>query len=662
MTDSEAPSRNADAAPASGRRWLWLLAAWVCILAPVLLLALLLREHLVNIPFLDDYMFVPMLKKAAAGFRFTLEGSDEYLTLHDFFMVQMEHRLAFVRALILLRHHFWPTDITVENWFTFAFLCGTSLNVGLLLRRTAGEFRGWWPVLAFATLAIFTPVQYQVILWAMMFQVACPAFFLSTALVALVSNLPLWARWTIGALSGVFAMQCIASGLLVWMLPLFVMVAGGALPKTRAKWIYIGTWLAAFAVVAFFYFHGMKNETEGRFSYKQNEQETMHRNLSAFVGSPEKAMPFVLRLVGGNLARGTGANAMTSSLVMGGISVALLIAAGLYFLLRIKDEQMRDKLAPWIAFGSYSLATALLVSIGRLWATSSGDNSISPRYVIHAVPLTVSLGAMAWIIARDLRLRKPAWIPQINRVMTGAAVALLALQAVSWLQGERLMDTWSSARRRMAVNTMFFAEPHSFNKVEMDGLIAPNFEHARELDRLGALKPKMLGDNRLANFKLIEEPLSKTTARWKSLLVDPEKRTLRAMGFAWLAGRRSIADGIFLCYRDAKDKEWKICHISQVRAMPGYLVQTVGRDLQNVQLPGDSISGEATAGFDSEVSFDQLPPADGAHELSAWAFDYRTQTAQRMAGDFKFDPATGKVQSLTASRDERSKDADADAR
>lgn len=623
---------------------------WVILLIPVIATFQLIREYKVNIPFLDDYMFTDMLDKARHGFRWSFDldmGIDPVtgaerpavLTLHDFYMVQMEHRLGFVRALILLRDHFWPTDITVENWFTFAFLLGTALNVGFLLKKTAGEFRQWWIVWALAAFAIFSPIQYQIILWAMMFQVACPAFFLSTTLAVLQSNLPLWARWMIGALCALCATLCIASGLLVWMLPVFVMLFGGVM-KQRARWWYTGAWILVFGVVAGLYFHDMHNEVDGPFAYKQGHGDaTMHRNISAFVEEREKVFAFIFRVMGGHLARGSGAALMESSWWIGFISTLLFVACCAWWILRFKDEKMRQKLAPWIAFGSYTVAAATLICLGRVWATSSGDNSISPRYTIHGVPLTVSLCAMVWIIAADLRARHVAWTQRIEKGLLAGGLGLACLLALSWLQGMRLMETWNSARLRMATNTLFF-KIHFANfgtGPDMDANIAANFGRAQWLNNeLHVLKPAMLEDNRLSNFKIAKgSPLSKNSAQWQNLTVNPAKHTARAEGFAALAGRKRVADGVFLTYRDGD--EWKIFHLGQVRAMPIYMERTIERDLQNVQTPGDT-AGENFAAFDSEFDLDKIPP--GAHDLAAWAFDYKEQTAYPIAGAFRIDGQT----------------------
>ncbi len=637
---------------------------WLCVLLPVAAGWHLIREYKVNIPFLDDFMFTDMLEKAPHGFHWSMKPDDDYyLNLHDFFMAQMEHRLAFVRSFIMLRHYFWPKDISVENWFSFALLCGTTLNVSYLLKKTAGSFRQWWPIMMLAGFAIFSPVQYQIVLWPMMFQVACPTFFLSTTLVALQSNLPLWARWLIGVLSALCATLCIASGLLVWMLPVFIMLFGGVIPE-RARVKFIGAWLAVFAVVAGFYFHDLHNEVGGPWAYKQPPaSETMHRNISTFVGSPERVLPFIFRVMGGHLARGTGAAIMDSAFWIGLVSAVLFLAACGWWIYRFKDEALRRRLSPWIAFGSYTLATGLLVCLGRVWATASGDNSISPRYVIHGIPLTISLCALAWIIAGDLRARCAAWTPRLEKSLLAGGVTLAALLAVSWLQGIRLMETWSSARLRMATNTMFFKLHFDHaDGPDIDGIVAPFWTHARILDDLHVLNPPMLQDNRLANFKISKSALSTNTARWESLVVDyspeetkkeepkkkaddspekadakkteePKKRMAQANGFAALSGRKRVADGVFLTYRDDKG-EWRIFHVAQVTSLPLYLNDTIARDLQNIQTPGDGI-GDSFAAFSGEFALDKIPP--GTHELAAWAFDYREQTVYPIVGGFQFD-------------------------
>src|SRR5687768_7426679 len=121
MSGSTRISSAKTAAPVYSRVAGWLpvaksLGRWLLILLPAILLNRMIQEYKVNIPFLDDWMFVDMDVKAAAG----------QLTWQDFFTVQMEHRMAFVRGVIMLFHQWWPGDYTRQMWFSWVLLCLTT--------------------------------------------------------------------------------------------------------------------------------------------------------------------------------------------------------------------------------------------------------------------------------------------------------------------------------------------------------------------------------------------------------------------------------------------------------------------------------------------------------------------------------------------------------
>jgi hypothetical protein len=624
-------------------RRLW---PWVFILLPVVCLFMLMREHLVNIPYLDDFMFLPMFDKAAHGFEFTMAKSQEHLTIHDFFMVQMEHRMAFVRGIIMLRHWFSPQDITPENWFTFALLVLTCINVGLLLRKTAGApFRVWWPVLAISVALFCSPIHYQIVLWAMMFQVVMPAFCLISCLVALNSErLPLWAKWLVGVTAALCATLSFAAGILVWLLPLPVMIWGRGVGTARSRWVFLGCWLAAFAITMGLYFHDLHNEVEGAFAYKQGEVDTMDHNMGAFFQDPAKSAVFVLSAVGGHLGRGIQIAIPTLAFTVGLVSVLLLAASAWLLLARFRDESFRSRLLPWICFGSYTPAAALLVAMGRIWATATGDNSVSPRYTIHGVPLTVSLIAIGFIVLQDYAGRSPDWRMRAAKWSAGALTALVLIVGVSWAHGMRMMETWESARLRVATNTLFFGQ----EDLSTDGDVVPNRYRARLMDGLGLLGRKMTMSKDLAQFKTSRAPLRASTARWESLLVSAAGDVCEATGYACLRNRIRPADGIFLTYKDKRNGDkWIIFHIAQVEAMPLFLGQTLGRDMQNIQLPGTFMEGTPVCGFKAIFPLTRLPKETDL-EVCAWAFDYKEQTTYEMVGRFQIDVVNKVVRQLDA--------------
>jgi hypothetical protein len=626
---------------------------WLLVLLPVVGLFLLIREYAVNIPFLDDWMYIGMFEKERAG----------TLKLHDFFMVQMEHRMAFVRSMMIVFYKLFPGNWTIHMFFSWLLLALTHVNVGLLLKKTTGQaFRVWWPLLVLAGLAIFCPVQYRIVLWTMMFQVAALGLFLSSALLAIMSGLPLWLRWVIGIVSASLATQCFASGILVWLLPLPLVWFTPAVKGPRARIIFTVLWLAVFGVTMKLYFTDLKNEVEPMFAYKQGEEETMRKDVKGMIMNLDHTGAYVFRFLGNHLSRGSSFSMMDVSLVIGGVSFALYIAAFFYLLRHWRREELRSQLGPWLMFGAYSIGTGALVAMGRSWASSTGDNAIAPRYVIHAVPLTVALIALVWIIAEDIIARRPEMKSSARRFILQSGMALLALLILSWAQGWRLMDMWHSSRLRGAVNTRFYNVLY-----QVEDAVPANRDHARRAEKLGLLNPPMLKDRMLSNFRLEPSLLSSNTANFRSMKIDLEevkkgrekqegnaenavaegelsngtveqRYVARVEGFACLRGRDRVADGVFFTRRIPESGTWEIFHVVQVSGMPLYLIDMLNKDTQFVHVPSGHIAQDGLAGFTGTFVMTQLPP--GVHDIMAWAYDAQEDSVYPMAPFYQLDNRT----------------------
>jgi len=593
--------------------------------APFALYRLIL-DHMVNIPFLDDWMFVRMFQRE----------HDHTLTLHDFFVVQMEHRMAFVRAIIFLFHKIWPTDYTKQLWVSWLLLTLTYLNVGVLLHKTTGRsFRNWGPLLVLCSTIIFSPVQYRIVLWPMMFQVACPGFFLSLALVALLSPWPLWLRWIVGVLCASCATQTFATGILVWLLPLPLVCWGGAIRGRRSQILFAATWLFVFAVTMALYFTNLKNEVDPDFSYKAAEgDDSLHHDTGYFFKHLDLAIPYVLRFLGGHLGRGSDFTVMAESLGLGTFSLVLFLGALGYWSFHFKRADLRARLLPWLLFGSYSIGAGVLVAMGRLWAST--DNSLAPRYVIHAVPLTVSLVALGWLISHDWMNRHPRRNRVPLRITQGMAIMfLLCLQTVSWAHGCRLMEIWESSRLRGATNTLFYKV-----RPEVQDITPGTRNLAKIADDLGLLNPPMLKDRALLQFTTASEMLDENTAEWTDLKVEKNEHGVfgQFRGYACLPRRIRAADGIFFTLKNpAKDNRWEIFYVTQVSAMPLYLMDTLARDMQFIHFGGE-LQKEGVAGFAGTFNFDLLKEyGPGPHRLAAWAFDYKSHKVYLMGGYFEID-------------------------
>lgn len=609
-----------------GRRLGWTFV-WLLILAPVLITHHLMREHLVNIPFLDDFAFTPFLEKAQAG----------TLTLHDFFVVQMEHRLAWPRLIILLLFKAAPGNFAAQSWVTFILLCLTLINVGLLLRRTGRPFSKWWPLMVLSGLALFSPVQYQILLWPMMFQVVTPAWALTSSLVVLGSRWPLWLRFILCAILALVATLSIASGLLLWPLLTVVIVCSDALPAGRPRKRFAGAWLAIFTVTAVLYFHGLHNETDPQFSYRAAAGEiTVGKGVQNLLQKPWVSLAFTLRFVGAHLARGTSLTMMTAALLWGALFVAMWVAALCWWLRQIKDASQRSQWIPWLVLGAYSIGTGFLVSLGRAWASTSGDNSLQSRYICHAIPLTIGLLVLGWMFLERLRGHPAINSDRIRQAAAAAVCLLLGAQIIEWSHGSKMMGTWASSRLRAAANTLFF-------KLKQPDLLNPkcelcaNIDYACRLDSMKLLEHRMFRNNRLENFHISGKELSSNTARLidvRSLTNDRMPRhTMLAEGHAALPKRSRVADALLFTYQDSK-KVRRIFHVAQILEMPLFLQDTLGRDMRFLFQQSKEL-GQNLSRFAVEIPFSALPSSLDETKLELWLLDYRKWTVYPVAGDYR---------------------------
>ncbi len=604
----------------------------------------LLADYTVNIPFLDDWSFVPMDEKRLGP------GLD----LHDFLAGHLEHRIAFTRVIIMLCHKFWPTDYTKQTWVSYAFLCLTYLNVCLLMRRTLREpMRRWWWLLALAGVSIFSPVQYQVFLWLCLHEVTDLLFFLTAGILVLTSRWPLWLRFVLAALCALCASLSFATGLLLWIVMTPVVLWSTPLKNARQRVPPVLLWIATFGVTLFLYFHDLKNEADPIFALGQEKTQTAGAALQAFVKDPLHSLEFVARVLGGHLARGVSVDLMTDAFWIGALLLVLYLAALAAVLRHFRDAELRARIMPWLALGAYSIGATTFVAMGRVWVTKTGLNALSGRYVVHAVPLMLAVPALGFILWREWRVKRPAWQAALDRSVLAAVVALVVAQTVGWNYGERLMQNLSASRRHCASCVLFYKTKDTTPHLVLEGDIDPVEELAKRADNLHMLRPPMLKSLRLDNFLTSSGPLSPNFAEWKSLRIEKAPGgSFRGLvdGTAWLHKRGRVADGIFLTWFDPSDKHWEIFHVTNVAAMPAYLKDAYVKDLEFTDFPGKSFHDSLTS-FQATFDLSTLPQDKGPLKLAAWAYDQTGGDVALIPGAFEVDPAHGTVTALGDKRE-----------
>jgi len=638
---------------------------WLLVALPAIVLAQLLSDHAVNAPFLDDFMNVPLFQKQkAAQFLKAHSFSAPYLqpflnrplyeqvrnqaglNWHDFFAAQMEHRIAFSRLVFLLFHQWWPTNYLRQMWFSWLLLCLTMVNLVLLLRLSmASLWRKAWPVAALAALSLFSPVQYQVVLWAFMHQVVCLLFFFTSAMIIWQMRWPVWLRFILALLCVLCATFSFSSAILFWLLLLPVIWWCAPQMSRPAKGITTVIWLAIFAVVMGGYFHGLKNEVEPEFSIGQGNKATMGRNFQEVLEDPWRSLGYAMRIQGGFIARGAQDDLLKISLNFGIGLMTLYALCALYALCRFRDAELRRRLMPWLLLGLYGIGTMFAIALGRVWLTRTGVTALSGRYTIHAMTLCMVLPVLVWMVGRDVMERHPRTRPVLRDVLLVVGVVFLTVQINSWHYGSRFMEMWESARLRAAANTLFY---NTGCPIDYDYAGVPRL--AQMANDLGILKPSMLKNRRLDNFRTHPRPLNESFACWDSLAIVHTKDgpKAEAVGCAIFKQYARVPDAILLTWFDPRDRHWEIFRVTHATAMPLYLEGMFSYDIEFAYPPAKGVR-ENLSEFNSQFSLEELP--EGVHKVAAWAYDHNTRTVSLIPGYYEVDREKAVVTELGKNAD-----------
>jgi hypothetical protein len=249
----------------------------------------------------------------------------------------------------------------------------------------------------------------------------------------------------------------------------------------------------------------------------------------------------------------------------------------------------------------------------------------------------VSLPALIWLVLRDLQERFPRFRAALGKTLLGASVALVVAQLFTWNYGESLMRFWSSSRMRGAVNTMFYK---TTCRIEDDRGGVPRL--AIQADDLGLLKPRMIPNLRLDNFRVTPSPLNSQFSAWSELRIEKAADGFYALadGKALFKKEDRVVDGIFFAYLDAAD-HWEIFRVAHVSALPLSLGRVFEKDLEfTYDGPGEEVFSD----FHTRFNLQDLPR--GVCKLTAWAYDYTKRHVQMIPGAYEVDTVNGTVRPL----------------
>lgn len=226
------------------RAWLSRLprvVAWLAIAVPIGISMNFVARFGVDVPYWDQWDFIPLLEHAARGdLRFS-----ELAGQHN------EHRILFPRLIMLGLARLTRWDVRAEMWAGWSMLVLTALVLHLELRQRGRppSLTAWGTVPA--AWLLLSLRQWENLLWGWQFQIVLAGLAAVVALWALLTPSPLRVGAGMGA--GVVSSFSFASGLAVW--PAGAVILLLAPMKARRRLVLLGAWAAAASLTLATYLH-----------------------------------------------------------------------------------------------------------------------------------------------------------------------------------------------------------------------------------------------------------------------------------------------------------------------------------------------------------------------------------------------------------------------
>jgi hypothetical protein len=585
--------------------------------SPALATAALVARFAVDVPTWDDFERAPLLVAWQEG----RLGFDELYSLH------IEHRIVVPRLLTLANQAWLGGDLRIENGFgVVIILCGALAVHGLLRRSLGPEPLRLYGTSFLANLLLFSPLQWENLLWAIQTAFFLPFAAAAVALLALELRCPLPARFAATGAAAILATHSFSHGLALWPL-VFAAVALRRGLSTRARVGFLAAWLALAAAVLVPYFTvgGFRNASLHAYDVPIGERPAgLH--LAELPARWERAGLFFLTLLGSPLSRNPLLPEMALAPWAGAALLAAFALAIALWLWRWRDAALWDRALPWLALGGYAVGASALAGIGRsLYLPWRG--ALLPHYATLGLVALVGLVGLWAVLLAALGAPAARRFPALRGLLRAgpafAAGALAGVTLLAGLFGVNGMYEWSSGRLQARTSLLYLDhfEPRYVRRIDGDLQVARDM--VKLLDQHGLMRPRLAPDLRLASeFGLDDGRVPAEFARISEAVVRGPRIVVR--GHAWLpeAGRR--ADGVLASARDASG-EPQVVGLLELHGLPWMAVPRQDH-LFNVALePGPAEFGAFRGG----VERSRLP-SEGELELEFWAVDAERMRVRRL--------------------------------
>jgi hypothetical protein len=354
---------------------------YVPLIAGALFMLALIIRYGVNTPFYDQWEMVPLFQKF----------NNHTLGLADFWRQHNEHRILFPLLTSFAIDHFthWQTGAEVLAGYVCSVITASLLFV--FLRRSvssavavAGSLIAAW---------FFSPIQWENWLWGWQIEWFMSVLFVVATIFLLmrfISSKSIDHRkilFTLAVATAFIATFSLASGIFVWLLGVFILIASRQGRRPIVTWV-----VAGLASTTLYYYHYAQTVTPSG-----PARTVLFHHIFLFV-------EFFVAFIGG-VAGASNGNIQTPDVV--GMLLLLALVPLLWVLWTQRHKNLVINL-PWLSLILYGLLCGLSTAFGRLgygigFALSSRYSTLSVLYTIGITGLAFSLLSSHRGIGRQLR-------------------------------------------------------------------------------------------------------------------------------------------------------------------------------------------------------------------------------------------------------------------
>ncbi|MET0253464.1 MAG: hypothetical protein ABW214_05485 [Terrimicrobiaceae bacterium] len=604
---------------------------------PALALLACIRAFAVNIPFMDDWQFVPLLEKAKNG----------TLTLEELWAPHDEHRLLIPRIIIIASMFATGGDYRAQSYITFAVVAVVSVCLLWLMMRLNGNRDSVLWAWVLANIALFSPIQFHNWLWPMQFAYFLPYTFLALCFCTLYARIGAVPKFVVAAAFALAGNYSFVQGNLIWPAALPIILFAPDILSKGARRKFAMAWIALGALAVTLYFRGLEhNSAAPDYAYGHEGVPPMLSTLRLLQEQPFNTISrmglFMLSMFGNSIARGFP---VSSNLVFSQIcGLIVLILAVIGLAVAWRRRLFFNHALPWTCLLLFTFLTAAFVCVGRVWR---GDlQPLTPRYTTFGTLCIVSLIALLYSafsrLAKELDQYSSASVDRRNVFFwsQGLLVGIfLCIQGVNWAYGYDLMEEWRLTRWHAR------ARLHFLGKLPI--CAGPNLLGGKEelievmtqkLERLGMLKPPRADDLRISALGREVIPDGVKRGRFDGLTMCGTNGW-RASGSALSSGGRS-ADAVILAVQNAAG-EWIAIAAATPLSAPQYLHKSTRMDLEFLAVSAPQKRGEWNIDIPMN-SFGEIRSG----VLRAWAMDFPRRILYRLPGDQNFSVISERSEEL----------------